>query len=98
MKNTDIDVLAVSRLAHLELTQKEMEHYEGELRALVEFTSCLSEYEKSEDDAIKERTVDALRADEPAENVATAEELLGLSKSIKDGYLSVPMTVSSDEV
>ena len=92
MKHTDIDVAAVARMAKLELTAEETEHYHGELCSLVDFCSALSVFDGEKSTA---RSVfiplEQLRADKPLEDGGSAKQQGG-------EYITLPFKTVSDEV
>ena len=89
-----IDVLAIARLARIELDESEADRLEGEMKIFDEFAARLS---TSLPDEQGERKYLALsecaREDEVLSPDVCANELISLSSGARDGYISVPITV-----
>ncbi len=98
VENKKINVEAISRLARLELDDNEKQRLGREMRQFDEFAACLvRSMEKSGDIDATRHFSAATRQDMFMPSEVSPTELVSLSAAVKDGYISVPITVGKED-
>lgn len=93
MKITKDDVLKVAEIAHLSLTEKEVEEFTMDLEKMVTFAKELDKLDTSKELEAEEPTIyNVFRKDEIKPSMAK-EELLANAPQEKDGCFFVPQIV-----
>lgn len=98
MYEKNIDTEAVAKLARLELSAEERQRLEREMREFADFAACLSRFSGDADlDGALSLDECGAREDEARSSEVRPDELLSLSASESNGYITVPITVGAQE-
>lgn len=97
MKEKNIDVLAIARLARIELDESEVVRLGNEMRMFDEFAARLgATLPKEHSDGKYLPLSECAREDDVLLPDASASELISLSSGAKDKYIAVPITVGKE--
>lgn len=96
MNETTIDVAYIARLAKLELTPEETEHFTADLNQVLEHIAELSKWDVEGVEPMYHPlpTCDAIRADQPGESLSNKAALAN-APAQEDGQFRVPKVVES---
>lgn len=96
MNGTTIDVAYIARLAKLELTPEETEHFTADLNQILEHIAELSKWDVEGVEPMYHPlpTCDAIRADQPGESLSNKAALAN-APAQEDGQFRVPKVVES---
>lgn len=98
MNRLSIDIKAISALAKLDLSEAEQTQFTQEMEQFAEFAKCLKDYSPDEinSDCILPLNAACFRNDTAAD-VNDSAGVLSNAKSVYNGYITVPVTVESEE-
>ena len=93
----DIDIAKVARLARLELTPEELEHYGAQLAVILDHAARVQalETEGVEPTSHPLPSTNAFRDDEAKPGLAH-DEVMGQAPEAADGYFAVPRILAED--
>ena len=98
MKLTDKDIKQLAQLMKLDLNDKEVEKFRGEISSILEFVGKLKEVDVSGVPEVGQVTGEQnnWRKDTVVESEATPEDLLNAAPERKDDYIKVPGVFNND--
>jgi aspartyl/glutamyl-tRNA(Asn/Gln) amidotransferase C subunit len=97
MENRKIDVEAIARLARLDITETEKQRLEKEMLTFADFAVCLEKYGTCDDISDAPSVFECGAREDECLPYEFSDRLLTLSAEVKDGCISVPITIDKED-